>query len=56
VSVEAPARITLELRRNRQVFWGDDTANETKSRVATALLARDGDTIDVSAPEVVTIR
>jgi cell division protein FtsQ len=56
VSVAAPARITLELRRGREVFWGDDTANETKSRVATALLARDGTTIDVSAPEVVTIR
>ena len=56
VSVEAPARIKLELRKDRTVVWGDDTASETKSRVATALLARDGKTIDVSAPEVVTIR
>ena len=28
----------------------------TKAQVATALLSRDGDTIDVSAPDVVTIR
>lgn len=56
VSVQAPARIRLELRRDRVVVWGDDTASETKARVSTALLARDGNTIDVSAPEVVTIR
>jgi cell division protein FtsQ len=56
VSVEAPARIRLELRRDRTVVWGDDTASETKATVATALLSRKGDTIDVSAPDVVTIR
>ena len=56
VSVQAPARIRLELRNDRVVVWGDDTASETKARVATALLDRAGDTIDVSAPDVVTIR
>jgi len=56
ISVEAPARIRLELRKDRTVIWGDDSASETKAKVATALLSRKGDTIDVSAPSVVTIR
>jgi cell division protein FtsQ len=56
LSVEAPARINLALRQDREVWWGDDTNSEMKARVATALLARDGKRIDVSAPEVVTIR
>jgi cell division protein FtsQ len=56
ISVEAPARIRLELRGGRTVVWGDDTESDTKARVATALLSRKGNTIDVSAPEVVTIR
>lgn len=56
ISVEAPARIRLELRQNRTVIWGDDSASETKAKVSTALLSRKGDTIDVSAPAVVTIR
>lgn len=56
VSVEAPARIRLELRGDRTVVWGDDTGSDTKAKVSTALLERKGDTIDVSAPGVVTIR
>ena len=56
ISVEAPARIRLELRSDRTVIWGDDTASDTKAQVTTALLKRKGDTIDVSAPSVVTIR
>jgi cell division protein FtsQ len=56
ISVAAPARIQLELRKNRTVIWGDDTSNDTKSQVATALLKRKGDRIDVSAPAVVTIK
>jgi cell division protein FtsQ len=56
VSVAAPARIRLELRKDRTVVWGDDTASATKAQVATALLRRRGDTIDVSAPDVVTIK
>lgn len=56
ISVAAPARIRLELRAGRTVVWGDDTASGTKAQVATALLRRKGDTIDVSAPDVVTIK
>ncbi|HEY2948766.1 MAG TPA: FtsQ-type POTRA domain-containing protein [Micromonosporaceae bacterium] len=56
IVVDGPARIRLELRDDRQIVWGDATENEAKAQVATALLARDGDTIDVSAPDVVTIR
>lgn len=56
ISVEAPARIELRLRKDRTVIWGDDSASETKAQVSTALLKRDGKTIDVSAPTVVTIR
>jgi cell division protein FtsQ len=56
ITVKAPAQISLELRRGRTVVWGDDTQSDTKAQVAAALLRRDGDTIDVSAPDVVTIR
>jgi cell division protein FtsQ len=56
ISVKAPAQIKLMLRGDRTVVWGDDTQSATKAQVATALLKRKGDTIDVSAPDVVTIR
>ncbi|WP_067498124.1 cell division protein FtsQ/DivIB [Actinoplanes sp. TFC3] len=56
VSVPAPAQVQLGLRKGRTVIWGDETQSETKAQVATALLQRKGDTIDVSAPTVVTIR
>jgi cell division protein FtsQ len=56
ISVPAPAQVSLGLRKGRTVIWGDDTQSEDKARVATALLERKGDTIDVSAPGVVTIR
>lgn len=56
ISVDAPARIRLALRGDRTVIWGDDTASATKAQVATALLEQRGSTIDVSAPDVVTIR
>ena len=56
VSVAAPAQITVQLRKNRTVVWGDDTQSDTKSQVATVLLRRAGSEIDVSAPSVVTIR
>lgn len=55
VVVDGPARISLLLRGSRTIIWGDASQGETKARVATALLDREGDTIDVSAPEVVTI-
>jgi len=53
--VEGPARIRLELRQNRVVLWGDTSDGDVKSKVATALLSRSWKTIDVTAPEVVTI-
>jgi cell division protein FtsQ len=56
VTVDSPARIRLKLAGGREVIWGDATQSELKAKVATALLARDGTTFDVSAPDVVTIR
>jgi cell division protein FtsQ len=56
ISVPAPAQVRLGLRKDRTVIWGDESQSETKAQVATALLERKGDTIDVSAPKVVTIR
>ncbi|WP_422732972.1 cell division protein FtsQ/DivIB [Micromonospora sp. WMMD558] len=56
VTVEGLARITLNLRGERRVVWGDATRGEDKARVATALLDREAATIDVSAPDVVTFR
>jgi cell division protein FtsQ len=58
VSLDAPAptRIRLRLAGGRTVIWGDATANAAKARVATSLLARPGTVIDVSAPDVVTVR
>jgi cell division protein FtsQ len=54
--VEAPARIRLKLRGGREIIWGDATESAVKARVATVMLERRGRTIDVSAPDVVTIR
>jgi cell division protein FtsQ len=54
--VEGPARIRLELPGGRKIIWGDATESGTKAQVATVLLARRGNIIDVSAPDVVTIR
>jgi cell division protein FtsQ len=56
ITATGPAKITLKLRENRTIVWGDASRSDTKSTVATAMLGRDGDTIDVSSPEVVTIR
>ncbi|RKN50782.1 cell division protein FtsQ/DivIB [Micromonospora endolithica] len=56
VTVEGLARITLRLRGGREVVWGDATRSADKARVATALLDRDADRIDVSVPDVVTLR
>ncbi|MGC5051917.1 cell division protein FtsQ/DivIB [Micromonospora sp. DT48] len=56
VSVEGLARISLTLRDDRTVFWGDATRGPDKARVATALLDQDAARIDVSAPDVVTFR
>ncbi|OZV84703.1 peptidase S33 [Micromonospora echinospora] len=56
VTVEGLARITVRLSEGRTIVWGDATRGEDKARVATTLLGRDADTIDVSAPDVVTFR
>lgn len=56
LSAPTPVRIQLKLAKDRTVVWGDAEDNDKKARVATALLARPGSVIDVSAPEVVTVR
>ena len=56
LTADAPTRIRLELSGGRTVIWGDASNGEAKARVATALLARPGKVIDVSAPDVVTVR
>jgi len=53
---DAPTRVRLELRNHRVVVWGDATDNETKAVVASTLLDKPGKEIDVSAPDVVTVR
>jgi cell division protein FtsQ len=53
---EAPARIRLELLDGRTVIWGDSTENDAKVRVTLVLLERPGKVLDVSAPNLVTVR
>jgi cell division protein FtsQ len=56
LSIDGPAGITLLLRKDRMVTWGDATQSELKAKVATALLRQKGNRIDVSVPEIVTIQ
>jgi cell division protein FtsQ len=56
LTVAGPARIELRLSGGPTVVWGDDSSSDEKARVATALLDRDAEVIDVSAPEVVVLR
>ena len=58
VSMKAigPADVTLILQGHRTLIWGDASDNAAKGRVATSLLHRPGTVIDVSAPNVVTVR
>ncbi|WP_433533577.1 cell division protein FtsQ/DivIB [Micromonospora sp. CA-263727] len=56
VTVEGLARISVQLRGDRTVFWGDATRGADKARVATALLGQEAARIDVSAPDVVTFQ
>lgn len=56
VEASAPTRIRLKLNAGREIIWGDSTDNPTKGRVAMSLLRRPGTVIDVSAPNVVTVR
>jgi cell division protein FtsQ len=53
---EAPTRIRLELTGDRAVVWGDATENAAKARVAVSLLNGPATVLDVSAPDVVTVR
>jgi cell division protein FtsQ len=55
VAADAPTRVEVRLRGGRVIVWGDAEQNETKALVATSLLGRPGRTIDVSAPDVVTV-
>ncbi|MBA8794308.1 cell division protein FtsQ [Friedmanniella endophytica] len=48
--------ITLQLTRNRTVFWGDAERNADKARVLAALLDHKGSRYDVSAPDFPAIR
>jgi len=56
LAADAPARIKLELLDGRTVIWGDSTENQAKIRVALVLLERPGKVLDVSAPNLVTVR
>jgi cell division protein FtsQ len=53
---DAPTRVRLALAGGREVIWGDATENDFKARVAASLLAKPGKIIDVSAPNVPTVR
>jgi cell division protein FtsQ len=56
--VVAPSatQITLTLTDGRSVVWGDASDSALKAEVATALLGQPGRTIDVTVPDVPTIR
>lgn len=54
--VASPVDLRLELSSGWTVRWGDETDSEEKARVATALLGREGEVMDVSAPSVVSVR
>jgi cell division protein FtsQ len=56
VTVAGPADIRLTLGSGRTVLWGDQQDSADKARVATVLLERDGEVIDVSARGVVSVR
>lgn len=56
LTAPGPASIELALRSGWTVVWGDESDSDAKAQLATALLDRDGAVIDVSAPEVVSIR
>jgi cell division protein FtsQ len=52
----SPAAIHLELAGGRRVIWGDAAHSAAKAQIATSLLAGSSLTIDVSTPDVVTVR
>jgi cell division protein FtsQ len=56
LAADAPARIRLELADGRTIVWGDATDNSAKARVALLMIGKPGQVIDVSAPDLVTVR
>jgi cell division protein FtsQ len=56
IAAPTPSQVTLYLAGGRTVFWGDAENSDRKATVTTALLNRPGKRIDVSAPDVVTVR
>ena len=56
LSVIEMDQITLSLYSGWTVVWGDERHSVDKARVASALLDREGEIIDVSAPRVVSVR
>lgn len=56
VVAAAPQRVEVRLTDGRVVFWGSASDSPRKATIATALLRESGKRIDVSAPDVVTVR
>jgi len=56
IRAPAPTRISLALVDGRTIVWGDAEASDRKAAVATVLLAEDATTIDVSVPDIATVR
>jgi cell division protein FtsQ len=56
ITADTAEQVTLELANGRTVFWGGAEDNVRKATVAEALLKRAGRRIDVSAPDIVTVR
>jgi cell division protein FtsQ len=50
-----PTRISLTLVDGRTVVWGDAESSDRKAAVATTLLDRAADEIDVSVPDIATV-
>lgn len=56
VVASTPQRVEVRLTDKRVVFWGTADDSPRKATIATALLAESGKRIDVSSPDVVTVR
>jgi cell division protein FtsQ len=56
VVADSPMAIVLELTDGRTIIWGDAESSDVKARVASALLDRAENTIDVSVPDIATTR
>ncbi|MCW2506603.1 MAG: polypeptide-transport-associated protein [Actinomycetia bacterium] len=56
ITAPTSEQVTLQLSGGRTIFWGDAEDNARKTTVANVLLSRPGKQIDVSAPDVVTVR